>query len=323
MADPPTPPRSRYTRQTPAAIHPRPRLSAHKIISAAVSHPDSRRRRATGPAALPPPLAPPGAHKAADAEVPEERQHRHRAKQLPVTRGTAMPATPPLPDALQGEERHHPKEDARNLQPEHAGEPHHGSPCCLCEAPAPAPETPWRIANLGDGSGRGAGCGPSRLPGRRRTCCRRTCCRRRLGYRLAGRRRRTPWLRRDRVARATHLPALAGTPSRVRAFARWVLCRGRVHRSHQRLHRLPRSDPKCASKANRVHPRSVACHARPRKARLRACQSRNLSTASGAGLRRQDCVTRPIRPCLHPSQKQAGDLEKKENRHMRRRRTNT
>jgi hypothetical protein len=69
--------------------------------------------------------------------------------------------------------------------------------------------------------------------------------------------------------RLSHL--CGGRPRRNRRwsclFLRGIFRRGSVHRRHQRLNRLPRSNPQRSSKANPIHDRSVASRLLSAKAR--------------------------------------------------------
>jgi len=63
------------------------------------------------------------------------------------------------------------------------------------------------------------------------------------------------WVRRGALLRPRR--RLTGTRTSDRALDGGTVRRGRLHRSRHRLHRLPRSEAKRTSKANRIHPRSV------------------------------------------------------------------
>ena len=199
---------------------------------------------------LPPTLPPPRAHKVADAEVPEDHQHRYGDQQLRVARAMRAPGRPQTHHCCQRKQGKDPEEDARNLQPKHSGEAHERPPHRFAEAPGSVPQSPVLLPRLGHRPcGYSSGTGNWGWP--RLHCCR---CARPASRRV--------W------ARWRHRRCLTAVCARVRALARRILRRGRVHRCHQRLHRVPRSIAKRPAKANPVHAGSLAFPPHPVKARF-------------------------------------------------------
>jgi hypothetical protein len=90
-----------------------------------------------------PALSPAGADEAGDAEISEEREHRNADEQAAVRCwmhkcGAPLGTQPPHRDC--GREREDAEEDARDLQPQNAGEPDRRFHCGFAEAAKARPD---------------------------------------------------------------------------------------------------------------------------------------------------------------------------------------
>lgn len=183
--------------------------------------------------ALASPLPPSRTHKVAHAEVAEERQHCNRHRHLPMSDRVPTPLPAQMHHGTQREHCEQPEEDTGDLQPQHPAKTRERLPSRPAKAPAAATQPLACSASLANYVRRLMG----RLTGRSRGCG--------LGYA----RRRT--LRGPR-SRCACIHSFAG------AAGRGTLRCGRFHCGRHRLHRLSRTEAKRSSKANRIHPRSVA-----------------------------------------------------------------
>ena len=128
-----------------------------------------------------------------------------------------VPRCAQLPQISQRQQREDPEKDPGNFQPQHAGKPHKWTPDRLAKAPAATSQSPLHFARLGHRLG-----------------CHIRCFLRRRSSRCP-----RNWSRRGEA--------------RVPPLARRILCRRRVHRSHQRLHRVARSYSQRSAQANPIH----------------------------------------------------------------------